>query len=88
MTNMVFDDAMRFRWLTEDHDDEAARKRSRELLARMPVMSYGDACAAIDSAMADEVLQMMKSTAYNYQPTCEHGKRRYESCPHCERLVT
>ena len=87
MTSMVFDDAMRFRWLTEDHEDKEARDKARSLLARMLVMSYGDACAAIDSAMADEVLRMMKSTAYNFQPVCEHGKRKYESCQHCERLV-
>lgn len=44
-------DAARYRWLTEDHADPATREKCRELLYRMPVMSYAAASHAIDIAM-------------------------------------
>ena len=68
VTAHTFDDAIRFRWLTEDHADKETRAKCRELLKRMGAMSYGDVCAAIDSAMADEILRMMKSTAAAVTP--------------------
>ena len=46
-------DSTRFRWLTEDHADPAVRDRCRELLKRMPLMSYSAAAAAIDAAIAE-----------------------------------
>lgn len=45
-------DAERLRWLTADHEDQESRGRCRELLERMPTMSYSAATAAIDEAMA------------------------------------
>jgi hypothetical protein len=47
-------DAERYRWLTEDHDSKEMRNRCIEILARMPVMSYSAACAAIDAARKGE----------------------------------
>jgi hypothetical protein len=46
-------DAARYRWLTEDHADPATREKCRELLYRMPVMSYAAASNAIDIAMQE-----------------------------------
>ena len=45
-------DSDRLRWLTEDHADPEARNKCREILGRMPVMSYSAACMVIDSARA------------------------------------
>jgi hypothetical protein len=44
------DDATRFVWLTTDHGDPATREKCRELIARLPVMSYAAAKDAIDTA--------------------------------------
>ena len=44
-------DAARYRWLTDDHADPATREKCRELLYRMPVMSYAAASHAIDVEM-------------------------------------
>lgn len=44
-------DSARLRWLTEDHADPDTRARCRELLARMPMMSYSAAASDIDAAM-------------------------------------
>lgn len=44
-------DAKRFRWLTEDHDDPVVREKCREILSRMPVLTYSAASADIDAAM-------------------------------------
>ena len=46
-------DAARYRWLTDDHADPATREKCRELLYRMPVMSYAAASNAIDIAMQE-----------------------------------
>ena len=46
-------DGARLRWLTEDHADQDTRARCRELLARMPMMSYSAATADIDAAMRE-----------------------------------
>ena len=46
-------DSDRLRWLTEDHADPDTRARCRELLARMPMMSYSAATADIDAAMRE-----------------------------------
>jgi hypothetical protein len=46
-------DSVRLRWLTEDHADPDTRARCRELLARMPMMSYSAAAADIDAAMRE-----------------------------------
>ena len=46
-------DAARYRWLTDDHADPATREKCRELLYRMPVMSYAAASHAIDLAMQE-----------------------------------
>ena len=45
------EDAQRYRWLTEDHADASTRERCRELLARMPIMSYSSASTDIDAAI-------------------------------------
>ena len=45
------EDAARFRWITEDHDDRATREKCREILSRMCVMSYSATCQAIDAAI-------------------------------------
>lgn len=45
-------DSIRLRWLTEDHADPDTRTRCREILERLPVMSYGAAVQLIDDAMA------------------------------------
>ena len=45
------EDSTRLRWLLEDHSDFETRERCRKVLARMPVMSYSAATAAIDAAM-------------------------------------
>lgn len=47
-------DAARYRWLLEDHSDPATRETCRELLRRLPLMSYSAASAAIDAAMAKD----------------------------------
>jgi hypothetical protein len=57
------DDAIRFRWLTEDHADPDTRAKCRELLGRMGVMSYSSACTDIDSAMARATKRSMLRTA-------------------------
>ncbi|MBN9410872.1 MAG: hypothetical protein J0H69_17140 [Burkholderiales bacterium] len=41
-------DAERWRWITEDHADRATREACRELIDRLPTMSYSAACEAID----------------------------------------
>ena len=46
-------DSDRLRWLPEDHADPATRSRCRELLERMPMMSYSAATADIDAAMRE-----------------------------------
>lgn len=46
-------DSSRLRWLTEDHADPDTRARCRELLGRMPMMSYSAATADIDAAMRE-----------------------------------
>lgn len=46
-------DSDRLRWLTEDHADPTTRSRCRELLERMPMMSYSAATADIDTAMRE-----------------------------------
>ena len=46
-------DSNRLRWLTEDHADPDTRARCRELLARMPMMTYSGATADIDAAMRE-----------------------------------
>ena len=43
-------DAERYRWLVEDHDDRETRAKCRELLDRLGMMSYSAASAAIDTA--------------------------------------
>lgn len=48
------EDAARFRFLTEDHANPAAREFVRSLCERLPVMSYSAACAAIDAARAQQ----------------------------------
>jgi hypothetical protein len=45
------EDAARYRWLTEDHADPTTRGICREILRRLPLMSYSAASMAIDSAM-------------------------------------
>ena len=45
-------DAERWRWLTFDHVDANTRNRVRELIVRLPVMSYSAACADIDASRA------------------------------------
>lgn len=44
-------DAERFRWITDDHQDPEVRTALLDLFERLPVMSYGAACAAIDAAI-------------------------------------
>lgn len=56
-------DAMRFRWLTDDHADPETRAKCRELLGRMGTMSYSAACTDIDHAMADATRRGMLRTA-------------------------
>ena len=51
-TDAAWKDAKRLRWLLEDHDTDT-RDRCRELLERMPAMSYSAATAAIDVAMVE-----------------------------------
>lgn len=83
-------DAMRFRWLTEDHADPETRAKCRELLRRMAVMSYSAACADIDSAMAQATKREMLRTAAEwrrYQPTCVHGRYGDEDCADCPRTA-
>jgi hypothetical protein len=46
-------DAARFRWLTEDHADAETREHCRELLLRMPSMTYSAASRDIDAAMRE-----------------------------------
>lgn len=46
-------DGARLRWLTRDHADPDTRARCRELLERMPMMSYSAATADIDAAMRE-----------------------------------
>ncbi len=50
VTMKLHEDAMRFRWLTEDHDDRETRLRRNDLLKRMSVTSYSAACMDIDIA--------------------------------------
>jgi hypothetical protein len=50
----LVEDAERYRWLTEDHADHATREKCRELLYRMPVMSYAAASHAIDDARKEQ----------------------------------
>lgn len=83
-------DAMRFRWLTEDHADPETRAKCRELLSRMAVMSYSAACTDIDSAMAQATKREMLRTAIEwrrYQPTCAHGRYGDEDCADCQRTA-
>ena len=47
-------DGERYRFITEDHADSSVRAKIRELLNRLPVMSYAAASAAIDAAMRGE----------------------------------
>lgn len=44
-------DAARYRWLTTDHDDPETRRKCRDLLDRMAVISYSAASRDIDAAM-------------------------------------
>lgn len=45
-------DAARWHWITEDHADRETREKCREILGRLPLMSYSAACAAVDAARA------------------------------------
>lgn len=45
-------DAQRLQWLTDDHPPGENRDKCREILERMPTMSYSAACADIDAAIA------------------------------------
>lgn len=47
-------DGERYRFITEDHADPSVRAKIREILNRLPVMSYAAASAAIDAAMRAE----------------------------------
>ena len=84
-------DAMRFRWLTEDHADPETRAKCRELLSRMGVMTYSAACTDIDSAMAQATKREMLRTAgewqRRYEPTCAHGRYSDEDCTDCPRTA-
>lgn len=84
-------DAMRFRWLTEDHADPETRAKCRELLSRMGVMTYSSACRDIDSAMAQATKREMLRTAAEwqrrYEPTCAHGRYSDEDCTDCPRTA-
>lgn len=84
-------DAMRFRWLTEDHADPETRAKCRELLSRMGVMTYSAACTDIDSAMAQATKREMLRTAgewqRRYEPTCAHGRYSDEDCADCQRTA-
>lgn len=44
-------DALRFRWLAEDHADNAVRERVRSILQSMPTRSLSGARIDIDAAM-------------------------------------
>lgn len=46
-------DAVRFRWLTEDHPQRETRARRDEILKYLPVMSYSAASRDIDVAMQE-----------------------------------
>lgn len=46
-------DALRLRWLCQDHDDRDTRKRRDEILGRMSVISHTVAADAIDTAMRE-----------------------------------
>lgn len=52
MSHPAQKDAARYRWLTEDHVDVGSREKCREILRRLPVMSYAAASCDIDIAMA------------------------------------
>jgi lipopolysaccharide biosynthesis protein len=84
-------DAMRFRWLTEDHADPETRAKCRDLLSRMGVMTYSAACRDIDSAMAQATKREMLRTAVEwqrrYEPTCAHGRYSDEDCADCPRTA-
>lgn len=84
-------DAMRFRWLTEDHADPQTRAKCRDLLSRMGVMTYSAACRDIDSAMAQTTKREMLRTAVEWQrrcePTCAHGRYSDEDCADCPRTA-
>ena len=79
-------DALRYRWLTADHDDPAQRQCARDITERMAVMSYASVSASIDAAMtlggedADRA-----TTAPAPQPAvrCE----LVESCRKCRHSV-
>lgn len=47
---MLYADAERYRWLTEDHADPAMREQCRGIIDRMSVRSYSATSAAIDAA--------------------------------------
>lgn len=49
-------DAARLRWLLEDHDNSDMRERCRELLERLPLMSYSAATTAIDAVISSDGL--------------------------------
>lgn len=51
--DLLAKDALRFRWLTEDHDDDDERDKCREILSRMWCMSHSKASQAIDAAIAE-----------------------------------
>lgn len=46
-------DMERYQWLTEDHADRAIRVRCREIIDRLPVLSYSAASREIDSAIQE-----------------------------------
>lgn len=47
----LYQDALRYRWITEDHADPETRDKCRDILKRLPLMSYSAASSAIDNAM-------------------------------------
>lgn len=48
------EDAARYRWLVDDHQDSYQRNRQLEILDRLAVMTHSSASAAIDAARKGE----------------------------------